>query len=434
MTRPFRPAGTSWSEGREGGCLSIVVHDFAGHAFTAQLARELARCGHRVDYVSCAAFASPKGETGDRTDDPPGFRAHPLGRGSHIDKDNLARRFLQERSYGMAAARFLRSLEADVVLSANAPVIVQTALARAARRSGAAFVAWVQDLHADALMALVGRRHPLIAGLLAALARLAERRWLAGADGVILIDEIFRDRLAGRPWHLALPQATITPNWSAMPVAAAPPDPRRPSRPRRRPRLVYAGTLARKHDPALLLDLAADVDADLVVHAEGSNADWLAAEAARLDLCSLRVLPWAPVEALPALLAEADVLIALLDPVAAGWSIPSKILTYMAAGRPILAAMPAANPAARLLRETGAGLVVEPADRIGFLDGARRLIGDADLRETLGRNGRQHARKAFAIGPIAGAFERDLRRAIDRRVALEGRPLAARGRGRLLPS
>lgn len=415
-------------------CLHIVVHDFSGHAFTAQLARELARRGNRIDYVSCAAFASPKGDVGRRPDDPSGFRAHPLGAGGIIDKENLIRRFRQERAYGAAAARLVSALGADVVLSANAPIAVQRALARAASRSGAAFVAWVQDLHADAIEGLIGKRHRATARVLSSIARRFERACLRSSDGVVLIDEAFRERLMGDPWRLALPRAAVIPNWSAMPVADEVAPVRGLRRSGRRPVLVYAGTLARKHDPALLLALAAEVDAELRVHAEGSNADWLAAEADRMGLSSLRVLPWSPVEALPAALAEADVLVAILDPVATGWSIPSKILTYMAAGRPTLAAIPAGNPAARLLSRTQAGLVVEPTDRRGFVEGARRLIGDAGLRDVMGRNGRRHAREAFAISPIAAVFETELRRAIEHRASRTGTPAPARARNRLLTS
>jgi glycosyltransferase involved in cell wall biosynthesis len=77
-----------------------------------------------------------------------------------------------------------------------------------------------------------------------------------------------------------------------------------------------------------------------------------------------------------------------------------KVFEYLAAERPILAAVPPDGEAARLLRETGAGIVVPPEDTGGIraaLEGlvarwkAGRLNGtvlSADARESLSRRAR----------------------------------------------
>ena len=48
--------------------MKIIVHDFSGHAFTAQLARALAVRGHDVLYASFGGFQTPKGKTTRRED------------------------------------------------------------------------------------------------------------------------------------------------------------------------------------------------------------------------------------------------------------------------------------------------------------------------------------------------------------------------------
>ena len=71
------------------------------------------------------------------------------------------------------------------------------------------------------------------------------------------------------------------------------------------------------------------------------------------------MLPFQPAEDLPSVLSSADVLVALLEPDATKFSIPSKVLSYMAAGRPIVGLMPSDNPAAADITDCG-GMVTDP--------------------------------------------------------------------------
>jgi glycosyltransferase involved in cell wall biosynthesis len=54
----------------------------------------------------------------------------------------------------------------------------------------------------------------------------------------------------------------------------------------------------------------------------------------------------------------------------------TKIFEYLAAGRPILAAVPPDGEAAELIRETGAGVVVAPDD----VDGIAAALTDLEQR------------------------------------------------------
>ena len=97
----------------------------------------------------------------------------------------------------------------------------------------------------------------------------------------------------------------------------------------------------------------------MLVVSEGPGADWLAEHASPDD--ALRLLPYQPYERLPEVLASADVLVAVLEPDAGAFSVPSKVLTYLCAGRPLLGALPADNLAARVVTQSGGGIVVPPA-------------------------------------------------------------------------
>src|SRR5262249_53784169 len=104
-------------------------------------------------------------------------------------------------------------------------------------------------------------------------------------------------------------------------------------------------------------------------------------------------------------LASADVLLAVIEPTAARYSVPSKVLTYMTAGRPILAAIPAGNLAARTISAASAGLTVDPQNPSELRRLARSLIEDEDRRRRLGAAGLAYARANFEIDDIAARFE-----------------------------
>ena len=74
-------------------------------------------------------------------------------------------------------------------------------------------------------------------------------------------------------------------------------------------------------------------------------------------------------------------------------------------------AVPPENLAARLVEENEAGLVVPPLDADGFVEAAVLLLDDPERRRELGGNARAYAEAAFAIEPIADAFEHVLEKA-----------------------
>ncbi|HLA64378.1 MAG TPA: hypothetical protein VK610_08105, partial [Rhodothermales bacterium] len=98
-------------------------------------------------------------------------------------------------------------------------------------------------------------------------------------------------------------------------------------------------------------------------------------------------------------------------------SVPSKVLSYLCAARPLLTAMPLENLASRIVAREGAGVVVAPDDLEGFVVGGRRLLDDATARTTMGANARAYAERAFAIDAITDRFEAVLDEAVARRGA-----------------
>lgn len=391
----------------------LLVHDYAGHPFTVQLSRALAARGHQILHLYSSSFTSPRGSLRVLPDDPATFAVEGVSLDEPLRKERFVRRWRQEVEYGKRLARRVEEFRPDTVISANTPLESQLRLARAVRRTGARFVYWVQDLYGVAAHRILSRRLPIAGEAIGRYYMWLERRLIRNSDHVVLITDDFRRAIGARDER----RIDVIPNWA--PIEQLPSRPRDNEWSREhglagKTCLMYSGTLGMKHDPSLLLDIARTWrgrdDVRVVLVSEGEAADSLKRAADDEGLEQLLVLPFQPFERLPDVLASADVLLALLESDAGVFSVPSKVLSCLCAGRPLVLSVPSSNLAARIVAEAGAGLVVEPGDRAGFLAAATTLVGDPALRERMGTAGRAYAEATFDIEAIADRFE-DLMRA-----------------------
>ena len=85
---------------------------------------------------------------------------------------------------------------------------------------------------------------------------------------------------------------------------------------------------------------------------------------------------------------------------------PSKTLSYLCAGRPILGLMPAENLAAKLVADVD-GCVLAPEES-SLNDAAKWIAGvldDPAAADRIGRSSRDLAERAFALESCATRFE-----------------------------
>jgi glycosyltransferase involved in cell wall biosynthesis len=390
--------------------MRIVVHDYVGHPFQVQLSRELAGRGHEVLHLYCSSFVTPRGELNRRDGDPPSFNCRGIGLTKTIPKTNFYRRLRLESEYAPKLIAECEQFHPAVVISANTPSIPQVRLARWCVRNRTRFVSWIQDVYGLAAYRLLGRKLPGIGHVVGWYFLRLDKASAHLSDAIVVITADFTTLLS--QWGINTQRVHVIHNWAPLEDM--------PLRPREnewssqqklgnRQRFIYSGTLAMKHNPALLLELARMLDRDssgeLLVVSEGAGVEWLKEQATREGLHSLRSLGFQPFEMLPDVLGSADVLVAILEPDAGVFSVPSKVLSYFCAGRPVLLAVPQENLAAKIVLESGSGLVVEPADLAGFCAAAKQLIESPDLRKRCGHAARRYAETHFDIQRIGDRFE-----------------------------
>jgi glycosyltransferase involved in cell wall biosynthesis len=146
-----------------------------------------------------------------------------------------------------------------------------------------------------------------------------------------------------------------------------------------------------------------------VLVSEGIGREFLAACKRKEGLDNLILLDFQSYVQLPDVLASADVLLANVEPESSVFCVPSKILSYLCAGRPILMSVPKHNLAARVIERSQAGHVCDPSNPKEFLNCAQSMWTSRDLCARMGENARRYAELTFDIGRIGDLFEGVLR-------------------------
>jgi glycosyltransferase involved in cell wall biosynthesis len=393
--------------------MRLNLHDYSGHPFQAQLARYLAGRGHEIVHTYSAQYVTGHGRLETLPDDPAELHFHGLTADAPMIKYSPLGRVRFELAYAAAWREWHDQQKFDLVVACNVPLLALARMRRHFARRRQPWVLWHQDIYSMGMIAELQRKLPgpaarVVAGRLERL----EAAQVASANAVVGISDAFVAKYA--EWRVRKPaRQYIVPNWAPLdelvPSERDNAWARRNELPTEAIRLVYAGTLGRKHNPLLLLDLldkcqARGVHAALLVVSEGVGADDLrAAAGSRPDV---KVLGYQPAADMSQVLGAADVLVALLEPDAAQFSVPSKVLSYLSVGRPIVALVPADNPAAQDVYAAG-GCAADPT-----ADGARVAadwIADVshDRRELAARAARARslAEQRFDIERIGAQFE-----------------------------
>jgi colanic acid biosynthesis glycosyl transferase WcaI len=393
--------------------MRILLHDYAGHPFQVQLSRELARRGHEVLHAYAGELQTPRGALAPDPDDPPTFSIEevPMDPNYTRYKYSFARRRRMEINYGKEAARLVQRWKPDAVISANTPTESQATILRQATNSGSRFISWVQDVYSVAVSDILRKRVPVLGEIAGRYYRHLDRSQFQRSHHIVAIADDFKSLLI-KDFDLPEGKISVIPNWAPLESL--------PTLPKSNPWSIaegldeqfcflYSGTLGMKHNPDLLLQLALkyrDVpDVRVVVISEGIGSSWLREKRDAHGLENLLLLPYQPFDQMPQVLATGDVLIGILEPAAGTFSVPSKVLTYLCARRPLLLAVPSTNLASQIATGAGAAQACEPHDTDAFLAGAATLRDSPPLREKMAKNARNYAERTFKISKIAVNFE-----------------------------
>jgi hypothetical protein len=117
----------------------------------------------------------------------------------------------------------------------------------------------------------------------------------------------------------------------------------------------------------------------------------LISQATQRHLDNVKFLPFQPRSRLPEVLATADVSLITLKKGIGTASLPSKIFSILASGRPLLASVDEGSDTWKLVQRSQAGMCVAPEDPLALAGAIGDLKNNPSLGKRLGEKGRQYA-------------------------------------------
>ncbi len=321
------------------------------------------------------------------------------------------KRMLHEATFGLTSLlRVLRGPRPDVLLLVCPPLLLGPLGWLAGRLLGCRVVIHVQDMQPDAALALGMLKPGLFSRALYAVERFSySRAWrVSGITRGML--RLFSAK--GIPEKRQI----YWPNW--ITGTAAPQAERRPKTFRQTHAIspdeflvVYSGNLGRKQGLDVILQ-AAQVQAAranavtagtgqskparplrFLIVGDGVERAGLMERARELRLTNVAFLPLQPQAMFRAMLEEGDLFLVTQQAGSGALFFPSKLLSLLSAGCPVITVADAEGELASAVREGGFGRNVLPGKPEDLADAIAAVAADAALREQFSRAGRSWVRQ-----------------------------------------
>lgn len=328
-------------------------------------------------------------------------------------KPQGVRRLLSEASFGArVSSRRWRRPDAIVAVS---PALIASAMASARAQlthRGTPLVVWVQDLYTVG-MAETGRTSAAAVGAM----RRIERWLLRRADKVVVIHQRFADRIAAE-FGVPRDRIEVIRNWTHLgpqkPVDVA------ATRAAHgwqddETIVLHAGNMGVKQGLENVVDtarLAAERGDRVRFVLLGTGSQLKSLEAAGRGIPNLQFIAPLGDADFAATLGSADLLLVNELAGVSEMAVPSKLTSYFASGRPVVAATDPTGITAQEVLTADAGIVVPAGDPDALLDAVRTLAEDHAERDRLGANGCRYREAVLGEGAAIDGLADLLQRVI----------------------
>jgi colanic acid biosynthesis glycosyl transferase WcaI len=170
--------------------------------------------------------------------------------------------------------------------------------------------------------------------------------------------------------------------------------------------VLYAGNIGFSQPLELVVEAAQRFrdrdDVVFVINGNGSRRKHFEAETE--DLPNVTFMDYQPQERLNEVLAAGDIHLVPLQPGMGSISVPSKIYSILAAGRPVLASVDPGTEIDLVVTRSGAGRSVPAGDKEAFLDALSSLVDDPNGRAAAGFEARRFAEEWLSAEAVADSY------------------------------
>ncbi len=163
--------------------------------------------------------------------------------------------------------------------------------------------------------------------------------------------------------------------------------------------VVFAGNLGKAQSLDTVVDAAKKLsdltDIKVVLVGSGSELEWLKNQKDTRNLHNLEIVGRLPMESMPSVYNKSDaLLVTLTDNEIINLTIPSKIQSYLSAGKPIIAALN--GEGAKVIQDSKAGLISEAGNSMKLEENIRYLyLLSEPERDKMGKRGIKYFHQHF---------------------------------------
>jgi colanic acid biosynthesis glycosyl transferase WcaI len=340
-------------------------------------------------------------------------RLHPM---AGADKSNLLTRALGFVGFSAHAAGQglwqTRRVRPDLVVAMSPPLTLGLGGALIAKTTRCPMVFNIQDVFPDAVVATgaVTNRY------LIAAARWLERLSYRASDAVTVLSEDLAANLRAKMPSDRSADIVVIPNFVDT-AAIVPADRMTPYRREHgigsEPVVMYAGNIGYSQSLEMVLAAArACPETTFVLNGDGAARASLRQAAS--GFANIRFVDPQPMERLSEVLASADLHLVPLRRGLGAVSVPSKLYSILAAGRPVLAAIDPDTEIPRILAASGAGVVVPPDQELEFVTALLAMLADPVALAEMGVAARIWVSDAASPAAVADQYLELFERLISR--------------------
>ncbi|MGD0125794.1 MAG: glycosyltransferase family 4 protein [Terriglobia bacterium] len=330
------------------------------------------------------------------------------------DKSSVAARILGYASFSLLSALRAATLPRhDVILSPSPPLSNGVIADFISRLRGAPFVYNVQDIWPDVAV----RAGVLKNGRAMKCLKAMERYVYDRAAKISVISEGFKRNLSAK----GVPDGKISVIPNFIDTDFVTPQPKQNSFSRKHALenkfvVLFAGNMGFSQalenalGAAKLLEANEEIKFLMVGNGAAKNAAESYCESAGLR--NVEFLPFQAHEDVPAMYGAADVCLIPLKRGFSAESVPCKLFTIMAAGKPAIAAVDRYSDTWELIRDAECGICVKPENPRALAETINRYYLDPSARCEAGRNARHYIERHFRPSTIAQCYLDVMRAAV----------------------
>lgn len=181
--------------------------------------------------------------------------------------------------------------------------------------------------------------------------------------------------------------------------------------------IQYAGNIGMTQSFDTILEVACRLQDEAEIHflivGDGARRHYVEQQLQAGSFPNITLLPYQPRSHVPHVYASADLCLVPLMTGTAQTTVPSKIYTIMASGRPVLTAVDQDSELVTIVQTAKCGLAVPPDDADALEAGIRQIFAERVKFKEYGSNGRSYVEAHFSRDSVSAQYHRLIQQLVE---------------------